>query len=232
MIHRHSVLMAMYVVMTALILIDGFTGGLLAGDEELPPPAERAERVRPIHEGQRIPDGEILTPEGTPVRLYDLIQGQPTILIFYRGGWCVYCNRQLSGLVKVQDKLLTLGYRIIAISADRPEKLKETLSKVKMKYELYSDAPMRLARQFGLAFRVDDETLKRYQSFGIDLEEASGYKHHILPVPAVYVVDTRGVVHFLYYNPDYRVRLDTQKLLDVATKLVTDLKPAHSVGEQ
>ena len=52
--------------------------------------------------------------------------------------------------------------------------------------------------------------------YGIDLEEASGYDHHLLPVPAVFVIDPEGVIDFQYVNPDYRARLDPNVLLAAA----------------
>jgi peroxiredoxin len=48
------------------------------------------------------------------------VSGQPAILVFYRGGWCPYCNLQLSELRLVESEAKALGYRMIAISPDRP----------------------------------------------------------------------------------------------------------------
>ena len=67
---------------------------------------------------------------------------------------------------------------------------------------------------FGLAFRVDEALVDRYKTeYGIDLEAASGRTHHELPVPAAYIVDTSGKIRSDYVNPDYKVRIDPQKLL-------------------
>jgi hypothetical protein len=38
----------------------------------------------------------------------------------------------------------------------------------------------------------------------------------LLPVPAAYVVDTMNDIYFVYYNPDYKVRVDPEKLLKAA----------------
>jgi peroxiredoxin len=69
---------------------------------------------------------------------------------------------------------------------------------------------------FGLAFRVDDATFQRYHGFGIDLEAASGKTHHILPVPAVFIVDENGRIEFEYVNPDYRLRIPASVVLAAA----------------
>jgi len=75
---------------------------------------------------------------------------------------------------------------------------------------------MEAAQSFGIAFRLDDATVKQFKAYGIDVEEASGYDHHLLPVPAVFVIDPEGVIDFQYVNPDYRARLDPQVLLAAA----------------
>ena len=75
---------------------------------------------------------------------------------------------------------------------------------------------MDAAKAFGVAFKVDDGMLTKYKGFGIDLEAASGEKHHYLPVPSVFLIGTDGVIKFRYFNPDYKVRLSSEELLAAA----------------
>ncbi len=82
-----------------------------------------------------------------------------------------------------------------------------------MQFELLSDSQMTAAKAFGIAYRVSDAYYERLREFGNDLEEASGEKHHLLPVPAVFIVGTDGMIKFEYVNPNYRVRLDADVLL-------------------
>ena len=117
---------------------------------------------------------------------------------------------------KIESELDNLGYQILGISPDKPEKLQESIGRHEFKYGLLSDSKMELAKAFGLAFQVDEKTYKMFQGYGIDLEGASGEKHHLLPVPAVYLVGTDGVVDFNYVNPDYTVRLSADLVLDAA----------------
>jgi peroxiredoxin len=58
--------------------------------------------------------------------------------------------------------------------------------------------------------------LKLLAQHGIDLEAASGEKHHELPVPAVFLVATNGVIQFEYINPDYSVGAHPDVLLAAA----------------
>jgi alkyl hydroperoxide reductase subunit AhpC len=64
------------------------------------------------------------------------ISEKNTILIFYRGGWCPYCNKQLSDLKKIEKEILDLGFQIIAISPDKPENLKKSIDKHNISYLL------------------------------------------------------------------------------------------------
>jgi peroxiredoxin len=122
----------------------------------------------------------------------------------------------LGQLQRIAPELIEIGYQIVGISPDRPEKLRESLSKNELGYALLSDSKMAASLAFGIAYKVDDETLELYKGFGIDLEESSGEKHHLLPVPAVFVVGTDRTIKFEHVNPDYKKRLDPDVLLAAA----------------
>lgn len=177
---------------------------------------ELAENIRPLLVGAKVPPLILLTPDNEAFDLNAAIAQKPTVLIYYRGSWCPYCNLHLSELKEAEVELLGLGYQIIAISPDRGENLKTTLEKHKMNYQLLSDSKMEAAKAFGIAFEVDGEILQKYKSYGIDLESASGEKHHLLPVPAVFLVDTEGIILFQYVNPNYKVRLKKEIILAAA----------------
>jgi peroxiredoxin len=118
----------------------------------------------------------------------------------------------------IRPDLKAMGYRVVAISPDRPAKLRETAGKLKLDYTLLSDAPADAVRAYGLGFTLDQETREKYKGYGISLEEASGYEHHILPVPAVYLIGTDGIVDFVHYDPNYKKRLSPDELLAEARK--------------
>lgn len=180
--------------------------------------AQRAEDVRPLQVGERAPDAALRRPDDSPITARSLYAAKPSVLIFYRGGWCPYCSAHLARLAEVEPELVKLGYQVLAVSPDRPEALRESVDKGGLKYQLLSDSDTVLAGAFGLTFRVDEPTRQRYKGFGIDLEKASGRDHHLLPVPAVYLVDTDGVVRFAHWNPDYKNRLQPEALLRAARK--------------
>ncbi len=94
--------------------------------------------------------------------------------------------------------------------------LQESLDKHDLGFQLLSDSSMTAAVQFGLAWQVPEGMVEKYITYNIDLEASSGQSHHILPVPAVFVVGTDSVVRFQHVNPDHRVRIDVDVLLAAA----------------
>jgi peroxiredoxin len=105
---------------------------------------------------------------------------------------------------------------VLAISPDRPERMRKSLEAKGLGYTLYSDSSLDAARAFGIAFQVDAKTLEAYRGYGIDLEAASGRSHHQLPVPSVFLVEAGGVIRWVYSNPNYKVRPENAALLDAA----------------
>lgn len=187
--------------------------GISASAQQVP---DSPTEVNPILVNSTIPDVSLKSIAGETIPLKTIVAKKPTVLIFYRGGWCPYCSRHMAELQKIEDQIVEMGYQILAVSVDRPEVLKETLSDVELTYTLLSDSPADVMKAFGIAYRVDDKTVTRYKSIGIDLEKSSGYDHHILPAPAVFIIDQEGVVKFQYVNPDYKQRINGDVLLAAA----------------
>lgn len=185
-----------------------------------PPVPERAEDVEPVTEGVAAPAKVLRTVDGEPVDLAERYRNGPTMLLFYRGGWCPYCNEQLGHLAEADATLAEMGVQILAVSPDRPAKLRETQIDDGQSYRLLSDSDMALAQAFGVAFRVADETVDQYRGFGVDLAEIAGEAHHLLPVPAVYLIDRDGVIRFAHWDADYRERLTAEALIEAAQQVV------------
>jgi peroxiredoxin len=205
-----------HLLLPTLVLAIAPVGPLSAEVPQEKPVADKATDIHPLGVGNQVPDGSLRDLTGKTVHFSDLIHRKPTVVIFYRGGWCPYCNLQMEQLMKLEPRLLGLGYQILAISADKPEKMGESLEKHKLNYTLLSDSKLELARSFGLVYQVDPKTLEKMKAFHVDLEAASGETHHRLPVPAAYVVDSKGHIRFSYFNPDIRVRVDPDKLFEAA----------------
>lgn len=176
--------------------------------------AATADDVSPLEEGERAPSATVFTAEGKPVNLESLYGEKPTVLIFYRGGWCPYCRRHLADLRTIDDELKDAGAHILALSPDRPELVAGAAQEHDYGYRLLSDYRAEAALAFGLAFRVPSRTLEKYRENDLYLRKRSGQPHGLLPVPAAYVVDTGGMIRYAHWNPNYKKRIDPQKLLE------------------
>ncbi|MGF1668890.1 MAG: peroxiredoxin-like family protein [Balneolaceae bacterium] len=183
---------------------------------------QNAMDIKPLLVGMQVPDVVLKDTNNKNVRLIDEVRKKPTAIIFYRGGWCPFCNEHLVELREIENELYDLGINIFAISPDSPQFLSETLADQEIGYHLLSDQKMECAQKFGVAFQLDSETVERYKANGLDLVKRSGYDHHLLPVPAVFLVDTDGVIQFQYVNPDFKVRISSEVLLAAAADLVNN----------
>lgn len=179
-----------------------------------------ADSVKPLQTGEKIPEVSLATAENVSFDLNEYVKDQPVVLIFYRGGWCPYCNIHLRELQKADPELRKMGFEILAVSPDNPAKLQKSIEKHEPGYTILSDTLADAASAFGVAFQVDDSTLKKYKNYGIDLEEASGESHHLLPVPSVFIIGKDGIIHYVYYNVDYKNRLKADELISQAKKAI------------
>jgi peroxiredoxin len=175
-----------------------------------------ANDVQPLLPGMQAPAFDVVSVEGQPVHFDPENMQKPLVLIFFRGGWCPYCNLHLAELRKAESELREMGFDIWFVSIDRPELLYDSLEQPDIGYTILSDSRLEATRAFGLAFRVTDDTVERYKKHDIDLEAASGEAHHVLPAPSTFIIAGDGMIRFQYTNPDYTVRLPPDVLLAAA----------------
>jgi peroxiredoxin len=88
---------------------------------------DNAKDVEPLSFGSPAPTFTVRTTEGVLRTFSTGTYQKPTVILFYRGGWCPYCNRQLSDLRLVEPKLRANGFEIVFLSTDRPELLYSSL---------------------------------------------------------------------------------------------------------
>ena len=173
-----------------------------------------AEDISPILIGETLPNAYFQNAEGESVQLKAVLEEKPTVLVFYRGGWCPYCNVQLSGLVDIEEEVLELGYQIVAISPDDFKNLQATIENNNTKYKLLSDPNGEFIQQIGIAFKTSS-SLKEY----ITGKGQKGETSSVMPAPTVMIVDKKGVIKFEYINPNYKERISGEMLLSVLKTL-------------
>lgn len=178
--------------------------------------APSIEAARPLSVGTIAPDAEVLATNGRAVKLSDVIGAKPTIVIFFRGGWCPFCSRQLAALGEHELEIRSLGYQLIGLSAEGPEKLSPTAEANHVRYKLFSDRAASASQAYHVAYRVSAETGKAYRGNGIELTPAPDGDGFWLPVPTAFIVDGKGVIRFVYSNSDISIRISPEDLLAAA----------------
>lgn len=183
------------------------------------PIASDENNVMPLLNGHQIPAVTLQDVDGTSVDLAKLVAQKPTIFFFYRGGWCPFCNSQMGQLKAIEPKLIEMGFQLVGISPDTPEKMRASLTDQKLDYLLLSDSSLTASQAFGLAYYTSADITKKYTASVVTNElftTPQGEKRLVLPVPAVYLADTKGLIHFQYVNPNYKVRPATELILAAA----------------
>ncbi len=143
-------------------------------------------------------------------------------------GWCPYCNMHLSELRHVIPQLRESGFDVLFLSNDRPDQLYSSLKMETQEdidgldYVILSDADINAAKALGTAFIIPDRVTEYLDEKGRDYKDSSMTKYRALAVPAVFVIGTSGEISFAYANPDYKVRLPADELMQAADELVAN----------
>jgi len=170
----------------------------------------RAEDVSPLLVGEMLPNASVQTLDNKVINLSPIFKVKKTILIVYRGGWCPYCNLHLSEVGRIEKDLLALGYQVVAISPDAPEKLKPSMDKMDITYTLLSDHAGNFIKAAGLAFKAPAS----YEKF---LEDSQGKGSELfLPVPSLFILNEKGEILFEYISPNFKQRINGYLLLAAA----------------
>jgi peroxiredoxin len=148
----------------------------------------------------------------------------PVVIVFYRGGWCPYCNLQLRAWQKHLPDLAARGARLVAISPQAPDGTLTTAEKNALAFPVLSDSQDLAGRAFGVSFAMPEALVALYRRFGHDLGVVNGPAGWRLPMPATFVADAGGRIAFARAEADYRRRVDPAEALaarDRVTEMAT-----------
>lgn len=159
--------------------------------------------------GDKFEDSILLNNLGEEIQLLEALDNKPTIVSFYRGTWCPYCNLELS----TYNELLKdrKDVNMIAISPERPDSSIDTKD---LNFKVFSDINNNLAKKLNLSFDITETIESIYEGFGIDLEKFQGNRNRILPIPATYILDSSRTVIYAYIDADYTKRAEPQEVID------------------
>lgn len=162
----------------------------------------------------KAPDFKAVDQYKHEIRLKDVLRDSLVVLVFYRGQWCPFCNRQLKKLEDSLSFIKSKGARLIAVTPERPEYISKTIEKTNASYSLLYDKDMKIMKAYAVSFELDEKTVSRYKNADIDLAEANGQKEKVyLPIPAVYIISKEGTILYRYFDTDYKKRPSVKEII-------------------
>ncbi len=162
----------------------------------------------------KAPDFKLKDQSGNEVSLKQLRKKGSTVLIFYRGNWCPYCNKQLKSLQDSLSLITAKGAQLVAITPEANAGIDSTIAKTGAAFPILYDEGGKMLEAYQVSFKVDDKTVNRYKMAGIDLAKNNGQKEVMLPVPAVYIINKEGSITYRYFDENYRKRVSVKEIVD------------------
>ena len=176
--------------------------------------ASAQEKPEGLFINSKAPDFKLKDQSGVEVSLKELRKKGQTVLIFYRGNWCPYCNKQLKGLQDSLQLITAKGAQLVAITPEAKEGIDSTIGKTGAIFPILYDEEGKIAQAYQVSFNVDDKTINRYKMAGIDLLKNNNQKKDaVLPVPAVYIINKEGTITYRYFDDNYRKRVSVKEIL-------------------
>jgi peroxiredoxin len=164
-----------------------------------------------VEVGQSAPDFVARGLSGEAVRLRDLITGRKALLLFYRGGWCPFCNEQLAAITRDYQQFQELNAAVVAVSGEEVEKGKTLLQKLNLPFVLLSDTSFEAIDRYGVRNPIVHDALKER---GISK----------LPKPSAFVIDGTGIVRYRYIGKNAPDRPKNEDLLRALRDADTPLR--------
>lgn len=156
---------------------------------------------------------------GASVELAQLLAQGPVVLIFYRGGWCPFCNVYLRAFQLARPHLRALGAQVVLVSPEQAAYGRALSEQHALLFPVLSDRGNRVARQYGLAFQMPAELRDEYLADGVDLAERNGEPSWEVPMPATFVIASDGRIAYAFVSADYTQRAEPAEVLAVLQRL-------------
>lgn len=155
---------------------------------------------------------------GDEVSLSNLLEEGPVVLTWYRGGWCPYCNITLAFLQEKLPEFELAGAQLVALTPELPDSSMSTTEKHELQFDVLSDVGNKVAREYGVVFKLTDDVAARYQQ-SFNLHAYNGDETDELPLAATYVIDTNGKIQYAFLDVDYRNRAEPAAIIEALNGL-------------
>lgn len=172
-----------------------------------------------VNVGDYAPEFKLISAVGEEVSLYDTLLSGPVVLIWYRGGWCPYCNLQLQQVQQRLADIKAAGGQVVAISPELPDKGVTLRERHNLGFQVLSDVNNRVADQYKLAYKVPDHVIDHYD-LSYTLNEYNGEEAQSrLPLAVTYIIDRSGLVKYAFLDADYAKRAKPDDIIEVLNRI-------------
>lgn len=165
--------------------------------------------------GDAAPDFTLEDANGKWITLSEEWKKGPVILVFYRGGWCPFCNLQLKAYERIMGDIKSAGARLIAVSPQTPDNSLSQKEKQGLRYTVVSDRQNKAAERYNLKYTLPDFMHGMLSM----LPQINGDDSFELPVPATYVIDRNGRVIAGVADINHRTRMEPSEALEIVKSL-------------
>jgi peroxiredoxin len=179
--------------------------------------------------GDTVPAFLLPNAHGNPVALDSLLRDGPVVLVWYRGGWCPYCNLQLRALQNALPQIKAAGGRLVAVSPELPDSSLSTSERDSLDYIVLSDQGNGVAKEFGIAYTLPKRIQRRFAG-RLDIPAYNGDSSQTLPLAVSYIVTPDRTIAYAFIDPDYRRRAEPADIITALENLKTRKTP--TAGEE
>jgi peroxiredoxin len=167
-----------------------------------------------VEVGATLPDAELLDAHGAATTLHEALGDRVSVLVFYRGAWCPYCNIALSTYqAELVPELVVRGVGLIAVSPQTADGSLSTQEKHELTFAVLSDPGNQVAKALGILTGPTEEARAAQLQLGLDLTAVNADGTTGLPMPTTVIVDADRVVRWIDVHPDYSTRSEPEQIL-------------------
>lgn len=156
--------------------------------------------------GKPLPEFRAFDEQGNPLRSTQLA-GAPAVILFVRGSWCPFCNKQVENLTAHYKDIVNLGARLILVTPKPLETTRRVARFFEVEFDFWLDESLDAAEKLGLLHTsaVPSEYRKEY---GADTVW-----------PTALVIDRNGIIRYTQLSKHISDRPDPEVLLQALRQL-------------
>jgi peroxiredoxin len=169
--------------------------------------------------GDIFPDFILPDTHGRLWRLADAVQDGTLVLSFHRGYWCDFCHLNMTALAEISARLAEFDCQIAAISPQNAEQSSALAAHAGAGFAVLCDVGMGVSTMLGLCAILDDDLRRQLDLLQVDLQAANVGYGSMMPITATFVLDRTGRVAARHVDPDPRLRMDCDAIVQAAVDL-------------